>query len=399
MFYEDGKAFDTTKAIDAAITLTAKAKEFKVTFDSGVEAITVKYNETAKEPAAPTKEGFDFVGWYEGETEFYFATKITKDISLTAKWEEKKADAEETPVENTGAPVGKKFIDIALTKNESGKNNQGIVEWIAGSNEFTPKTGDKVVVEFTATADSEPTAGDGILKGFMVDNSSAANYWKELSSYVSSEKKISTNATDYSFTFELKADSTGSTADACKFGFYFQDMQDTTVKLSISKMKVTYNKEEILNYEVTEGEATTIVDVSSWTQNLDGYCAADAEVATVNDVQYIKATTKADWNNMIYVSGTDLSAYSKLIFDVFATVETPKDGLKLGIEFIENTEGWPVIGSAEIELPQADPVRKSVIFDLSGTQWNKFDMIKVFVKDADNTLYVSDVYISSIQAE
>ena len=97
MFYEDGKAFDTTKAIDAAITLTAKAKEFKVTFDSGVEAITVKYNETAKEPTAPTKEDYTFIGWYEGETKFDFATKITKDISLTAKWEEKKAEDPTTP--------------------------------------------------------------------------------------------------------------------------------------------------------------------------------------------------------------------------------------------------------------------------------------------------------------
>ena len=95
LFYEDGKAFDTTKAIDAAITLTAKAKEFKVTFDSGVEAITVKYNETVEVPTPPTKEGFDFVGWYEGDTKFDFATKITKDISLTAKWEEKKATESE----------------------------------------------------------------------------------------------------------------------------------------------------------------------------------------------------------------------------------------------------------------------------------------------------------------
>ena len=91
MFYEDGKAFDTTKAIDAAITLTAKAKEYKVTFDSDVAPQTIKYNGTATEPTAPTKEGFEFVGWYEGETKFNFATKITKDISLTAKWEEKKA--------------------------------------------------------------------------------------------------------------------------------------------------------------------------------------------------------------------------------------------------------------------------------------------------------------------
>ena len=111
MFYEDGKAFDTTKAIDAAITLTAKAKEYKVTFDSDVAPQTIKYNGTATEPTAPTKEGFDFVGWYEGEKKFDFATKITKDISLTAKWEEKKATEPETPAIPT---------TVAVTKNEDG---------------------------------------------------------------------------------------------------------------------------------------------------------------------------------------------------------------------------------------------------------------------------------------
>lgn len=89
--------YDWTAEVTSDLTLTAswEINEYTVTFDSDggseVAAAKVKYNETVKEPTAPTKEGFDFVGWYEGETKFDFATKITKDISLTAKWEEKKA--------------------------------------------------------------------------------------------------------------------------------------------------------------------------------------------------------------------------------------------------------------------------------------------------------------------
>ena len=81
----------TAKEVTANIELYAQAKAYTVTFDSGVASQTIKYNGTATEPTAPTKEGYTFIGWYEGETKFNFATKITKDISLTAKWEEKKA--------------------------------------------------------------------------------------------------------------------------------------------------------------------------------------------------------------------------------------------------------------------------------------------------------------------
>ena len=63
----------------------------KVTFDSanGSDAVVkeVKDGDTVSEPAAPTKTGYTFAGWYEGETKFEFSTKITKDYSLKAKWE------------------------------------------------------------------------------------------------------------------------------------------------------------------------------------------------------------------------------------------------------------------------------------------------------------------------
>ena len=66
---------------------------YDVTFDTTVEDLTVpkqviKYGETATEPAAPSREGYKFLGWYEGDVKFDFEnTKITKETKLTAKWE------------------------------------------------------------------------------------------------------------------------------------------------------------------------------------------------------------------------------------------------------------------------------------------------------------------------
>ncbi len=86
------KAFDITTPITADTTIYVKVKTFTVTFDSGVEAVTVEYEGTVKEPTAPTNGDKVFVGWYDGDNKFDFTTKITKDITLKAKWEEKKVE-------------------------------------------------------------------------------------------------------------------------------------------------------------------------------------------------------------------------------------------------------------------------------------------------------------------
>ena len=68
---------------------------YDVTFNVNMEGVapvdtqTVKCNETANEPTAPTKEGYKFLGWFkDGETTaFDFTTPIKQKTELTAKWE------------------------------------------------------------------------------------------------------------------------------------------------------------------------------------------------------------------------------------------------------------------------------------------------------------------------
>ena len=82
-------------AVAFAFTACGGAKSYTVTFDSdggsAVTAATVEEGKTVAEPTAPTKEGYEFKGWYDGETAWDFATAVTKDITLKAKWEEKAA--------------------------------------------------------------------------------------------------------------------------------------------------------------------------------------------------------------------------------------------------------------------------------------------------------------------
>ena len=61
-----------------------------VTFLSDGESAAppqIRANTPADQPADPTKEGYTFIGWYKGESEWNFETPVTADLTLTAKWQ------------------------------------------------------------------------------------------------------------------------------------------------------------------------------------------------------------------------------------------------------------------------------------------------------------------------
>ena len=84
----------TTDAITSDIVLKAKwepSATFTVTFNSdGGSAVGTQHiavGDKASEPTPPTKENHAFLGWYDGETPWNFATDtVTENVTLTAKW-------------------------------------------------------------------------------------------------------------------------------------------------------------------------------------------------------------------------------------------------------------------------------------------------------------------------
>ncbi len=74
----------------------------QVTFDSAkgsaVADQTVEDGACATRPADPTRDGYDFVGWYTAEGEVYdFDTPVTGDLTLTASWEKKDSGSDTDP--------------------------------------------------------------------------------------------------------------------------------------------------------------------------------------------------------------------------------------------------------------------------------------------------------------
>ena len=87
----------TVAASGTEVEIKYDRKSYTVTFNanggSTVTSQSVRYGATATKPADPTKTAtttteYTFADWYNGETAFDFATSITDDITLKAKWNE-----------------------------------------------------------------------------------------------------------------------------------------------------------------------------------------------------------------------------------------------------------------------------------------------------------------------
>lgn len=99
--YQETNPYDADEIISFTKTFTVEGyipneETYRVSFDSMggsvVESITgVAEGETITLPNPPTKEGFVFGGWYRDtscKVPFTETSKVTKDITLYAKWEE-----------------------------------------------------------------------------------------------------------------------------------------------------------------------------------------------------------------------------------------------------------------------------------------------------------------------
>ncbi len=134
-------------------------KEYLVKFISEnkiVQTEKVKENETVAKPVDPTRKDYSFVGWYLGNKEFDFKTKITKDITLKAKWKSAKLKfkaseielkvGEEKIIELLDLPEGVTKDDIIYEVSDDSiatvDKNGNLVAKKAGKVKVTVKTKD-----------------------------------------------------------------------------------------------------------------------------------------------------------------------------------------------------------------------------------------------------------------
>ena len=177
-----------------------KLKEFTVTFEtssggSKVASQTVKWNESATRPAAPTRIGYIFKDWYtsddSGDTlsgsPFDFNTPIKADLTLYAKWETETLIINFHANGGTGALMPEQVIKydelpVTLRTNTYSKSGSNFNAWnsqsdgkgarysqITASDWANIRTGTKTTITLYATwtQRAKVTPRDGFSKAYI----------------------------------------------------------------------------------------------------------------------------------------------------------------------------------------------------------------------------------------
>ena len=124
---------------------SGSTKRYTVSFNTNggnkITSQTVAKDNSVKEPTAPIKENFEFVGWYtdkELTTKYDFTEKVTKSFTLYAKWTEQKQEnggSEDVVNNNSGNENKESSNTIVLTIDE----HDALVYGTTKTNDVAPK--------------------------------------------------------------------------------------------------------------------------------------------------------------------------------------------------------------------------------------------------------------------
>ena len=171
-WYDGDNIFDFNTPITKDVKLVAKfvVKQVSVKFvvdEKVINTIKVNYNETIKNIInEPTKEGYEFIGWYDGENLFSFDTLITKDLELVAKYSIQKFNVK-IVVEGNEILNSKVDYNGKITApTDPVKEGHQFDGWYVGDEKFdfnTPITKETVIIaKFTPNQYKVKFIADGV---------------------------------------------------------------------------------------------------------------------------------------------------------------------------------------------------------------------------------------------
>lgn len=163
-----GSDFDFSTTVESDMTLTAKwtenvkeVKEFTIKFDtdggSEVTEQVVKEGSSIVKPANPTKNGYEFKGWFVDNTEYDFNNLVNDNLILKAKWEkvettEKKesntTSNKTTTKKNTSSSTSTKTTQYTVTFDSNGGSSVSTQKVNSGSKASKPSNPTKSGYKF-----------------------------------------------------------------------------------------------------------------------------------------------------------------------------------------------------------------------------------------------------------
>jgi uncharacterized repeat protein (TIGR02543 family) len=220
-----------------------KEETYTVSFDtaggSTVSSIEVEEGQTATKPTDPTRDGYTFAGWYNGDTEYTFTQKVTANITLTAKWTENStsdkdntttpttpdttdtdkdnSDGSQTTIEDTTASLtlGKSKVTLTVgnsyTVKATTKNTTGSVTWTSSDESIATVKNGKITAVAAGTATITASI-NGISKTVKVTvNAKSTSTGTSTSNNNSGSTNTTTTTTNYTVTFNTNGGSAVTT--------------------------------------------------------------------------------------------------------------------------------------------------------------------------------------------
>lgn len=147
---------------------TKKNVEFDTKGGTEVKTQEVKFFRKAERPADPVREGYTFAGWYYEDLKFDFDTKITKNMTIEARWTEGEEEGTHTITFNSNGGSSVASVKVkengTITKpSNPTRSGYKFVSWQVDGKDFDFKT--KVTKNLVLTAkwekeDEQPSGGE-----------------------------------------------------------------------------------------------------------------------------------------------------------------------------------------------------------------------------------------------
>ena len=295
-----------SKTIDYTITIYATAHD--VTFDPNGGSLkettqTVNQGEKATE-WIPTREGYVFLGWYDGKNKYDFSTPVTADLTLTAKWG-KNHNAEFYLLKNVNVIPLENGSTQYTAQNYTAKDLENMVGVVSGT-------------AFVVLGDKIDVTGLNIAKAFrpvqeVISDKPTDKYLETLKEQILKNQGYTENFENYEILWYVVKKAGGT---------YHVD-------------GVVYDKTanyKTLTYDANTADSVTVPDRMAY--------PLGSEVSVANQTPSRAGYTFTGWNTQADGTGTSYKAGETLKLDVDTTLYAQwKKNTKTDVNFYIQLDG------------------------------------------------------------
>lgn len=118
------------------LNVSKKSETYSITYIVNNQILLVQSQEDIKEPLAPEKEGYKFIGWYYNNKKYNFSQQLNEDITLEARYEKKQKETYQIAIEINGKKYNYQTTEDGILTNIKTPEKEGytFIGWYEGEN-------------------------------------------------------------------------------------------------------------------------------------------------------------------------------------------------------------------------------------------------------------------------